>query len=66
MKQSSHKLDSVGIRFDAVRLVTNAGLTLPATLGDRLGCAASYMNMSIRARGRSQSRPEGPSSSALV
>lgn len=37
MKQSSHKLDSVGIRFDAVGLVTNAGLILPATLGDRLG-----------------------------
>ena len=37
MKQSSHKLDSVGIRFDAVGLVTNAGLILPATFGDRLG-----------------------------
>src|SRR5579859_6403354 len=37
MKQSSHKLDSVGIRFDAAGLVANAGLILPATLGDRLG-----------------------------
>lgn len=37
MQQSSHKLDSVGIRFDAAGLVANAGLILPATLGDRLG-----------------------------
>ena len=37
MQQSSHKLDAVGIRFDAAGLVANAGLILPATLGDRLG-----------------------------
>lgn len=37
MKQSSHKLDSVGIRFDAAGMVANAGLILPATLGERLG-----------------------------
>ncbi len=37
MKHSSHKLDSVGVRFDGQGLVTNAGLILPATLADRLG-----------------------------
>lgn len=37
MKQSSHKLDSIGIRFDAAGMVANAGLILPATLGERLG-----------------------------
>src|SRR5579859_1181272 len=37
MKQSSHKLDCIGVRFDAQGLVSNAGLILPATLADRLG-----------------------------
>lgn len=57
MRQSSHKLDSVGIRFDAVGLVTNAGLILPATLGDRLGVRGLIDEHSIWARSRAQPIP---------
>jgi len=39
---SSHTLD-LDIAFDATHAVANAGLLLPATLAQRLGCCAGWL-----------------------
>jgi hypothetical protein len=44
--KASHTLDSVRTSFDEEHLVANAGLLLPATLMQRLGCATSSMSTS--------------------
>ncbi len=35
--RSSHSLDAIAVTFDDERLVTDAGLILPATLAQHLG-----------------------------
>jgi hypothetical protein len=40
MARSSHSLDRVGVTFDGEGMVADAGLILPATLGQHLGVEA--------------------------